>query len=176
MLQNSIVLYYIIQNILKKNIISGFFKHYFLLPLLPFLKQGITPEKLSLTVTFGFTLGTIPIFAATTIFCLLSAFIFRLNKPAILLINLIVYPLQIILYIPFIKLGELIFNYSFIPFSFNEIIIMFKNDWIFTIQKIWFQNLLGIFAWLIISIPFAFLLYYSTLPIFKHFIQKEEKN
>jgi len=68
----------------------------------------------------------------------------------------------------------MIFGYSFISFSISEIIIMFKEDWIFAIQHIWFQTLLGILAWAIVSIPLSFIIYYTFLPFFQKFI-KEDK-
>ncbi len=151
-----------------------YLKYKIWIPILGFLKQGITPEKLSLTMVFGVVFGIFPIIGITTVLCLLSALIFRLNKPAILLINISLYPLQILLIIPFISLGEMIFGYSFVPFSFNEVLAMFKEDWIYAIQHLWLQTLLGILAWLIISIPISFIIYYTFLPIFRKFI-KENK-
>jgi len=53
---------------------------------------------------------------------------------------------------------------------------MFNEDWIFAIQHIWFQTLLGILAWIIISIPLSFILYYSFLPVFKKFIKEDKLN
>ncbi|MBI9036797.1 MAG: DUF2062 domain-containing protein [Bacteroidales bacterium] len=153
---------------------KNYFKYQLWIPILGFLKQGITPEKLSLTIVFGVVFGIFPIIGFTTILCLLAAFIFRLNKAVILLINFSLYPLQILLIIPLIRLGKIIFGYSFVSYSVNEIINMFKENWIFAIQHIWFQTLLGILAWLIISIPLSFILYYSFLPVFKKFI-KEDK-
>jgi len=151
-----------------------YLKYKLWIPILGFLKQGITPEKLSLTIAFGVVFGIFPIVGFTTIFCLLSAFIFRLNKAVILFINFSLYPLQILLIIPLISLGKMIFGYSFISFSISEIIIMFKEDWIFAIQHIWFQTLLGILAWAIVSIPLSFIIYYTFLPFFRKLI-KEDK-
>ena len=122
-------------------------------------------------MVFGVVFGIFPIIGITTILCLLSALIFRLNKPAILLINFSLYPLQILLIIPFISLGEMIFGYSFVPFSVSEVVIMFKEDWIYAIQQIWLQTLIGILAWVIVSIPLSFIIYYTFLPIFKKFIK-----
>ena len=153
---------------------KNYFKYKLWIPILGFLKQGITPEKLSLTIAFGVVFGIFPIVGFTTIFCLLSAFIFRLNKAVILFINFSLYPLQILLIIPLISLGKMIFGYSFVSFSISEIIIMFKEDWIFAIQHIWFQTLLGILAWAIVSIPLSFIIYYTFLPFFRKFI-KEDK-
>lgn len=144
-------------------------------PLLAFLKQGITPEKLALTLAFGFALGVIPVLGVTTVLCAGAALYFRLNMAAIQLVNYFVYPLQLLFFVPFIKLGELIFNQPLIPFSGGEILSMFREDVWDTLQKIWFANLLGVVAWLIIITPLSILLYYLTLPVFRRFEARDRR-
>ena len=63
---------------------------------------GITPEKIALSVALGITLGVTPVLGSTSILCFLAAVVFRLNAPAIQLVNYFVYPLQFALLIPFI--------------------------------------------------------------------------
>lgn len=136
-------------------------------PLLGFLREGITPHKLSLSVVMGIAFGLIPVFGLTTMFCLLAAFIFKLNKPAVLLINFAIYPLQLILYVPFIHTGELIFGYVPIDLDIYRLIDMFRDDWLLALNQIWFHNLLGIFAWIIILTPVSFFIYYLLRPVFR---------
>ncbi len=121
-------------------------------------------------MAFGVFFGLVPILGATTIFCLLIAFILGLNKPAILLINIFVYPLQLLLYIPFIKAGEYIFGYALTSLTIERLWAMIQSDWIDTIKIIWFHNLLGVFAWLIIMLPVSLIIYYGVLPVFKRFV------
>lgn len=145
-------------------------------PLLGFLREGITPNKLTLTVVFGIAFGLIPVFGLTTVFCLLFAFMLKLNKPAILLINFAIYPLQLILYIPFIHSGELIFGFEPIDLTIYRLIDMFRDDWWMALQNIWFHNLLGIIAWLIIMTPASFLLYQLIKPVFKTYFENWHGN
>ncbi|MDX5443754.1 MAG: DUF2062 domain-containing protein, partial [Hymenobacteraceae bacterium] len=58
---------------------TNFFKRKFITPLLDLLKQGLTPEKLSLTVAIGAVVGLIPVFGVTTVFSTLLALRLRLN-------------------------------------------------------------------------------------------------
>lgn len=138
-------------------------------------REGITPHKMALTVALGTAFGLIPVFGGTTIFCLLVAFIFGLNKPAVLLINLFVYPLQLLFYVPFIHIGEYLFGYPHIISSFAELVEMLRSDWLMSSQEIWIHNLLGILAWSLIMIPFSLLLYFLTRPLFKRVISNMEK-
>jgi len=152
--------------------ISGFFKEKLFKPLLNFLLQGIRPEKLALAVVFGVLLGIFPMLGTTTLLCTLAALYLKLNMPAIQLINYFVYPLQILFFIPFIRLGEFIFSEPPIPFSITQILEMLQNDILGTIANFWYANLLGVIAWLIVSLPLSFIIYHVTVRIFRKLATK----
>jgi uncharacterized protein (DUF2062 family) len=156
--------------------ISGFFKQKLFKPLLNFLLQGISPEKLALAVVFGVLLGIFPMLGTTTLLCTLAALYLKLNMPAIQLINYFVYPLQLIFFIPFIRLGEFIFNEPPIPFSITQILEMLQNDMLGTIANFWYANLLGVAAWLIISLPLSFIIYHVTVRIFRKLAPKSHQS
>jgi hypothetical protein len=75
-------------------------------PLLALLRQGISPQRLALCVAIAIVVGNIPILGVSTIICTLIALIFRLNLPAIQLVQAAMAPTQILLIIPFVRLGE----------------------------------------------------------------------
>lgn len=147
--------------------INRIFYHQLIHPLLDFLKQGITPEKLALTLAIGVTLGIIPFIGINTALLTLLAVAFRLNLVAIQIVNYAVYALQLVLFIPFLKLGQLIFNGHDIPFSVREIISLMREDWLATVIDIWQINMYGLVVWAVLSIPLGIALYYISLPIFK---------
>ena len=134
-----------------------------------FLKQGITPRKLALTVVFGFCLGIIPVIGTTTILCTIASIGLRLNFPAIQLVNWFFYPVQLILFIPFFKLGEFIFNAPHVPLSVIEIIKMAKNNWWGIVQDLWYANIFAVLVWAIICIPVGFMIYRTSYPVFKKY-------
>ena len=150
-----------------KKRIAEFFRLRLINPLVNFLIQGITPEKLSLAVTFGIILGIFPVIGTTTILCTAVALYLRLNIAAIQMINYFVYPLQLIFFIPFIRLGEFIFSQPPIPFSVTQIMEMIESDTLGTMRDLWLANLLGVAAWLLLSIPLSAIIYYITLRIFR---------
>lgn len=69
-------------------------------------RQGITPEKIALTVALGSVIATFPILGSTTLLCAIVALWLRLNQPIIQLVNYFCYPLQILLLIPLYRAGE----------------------------------------------------------------------
>ena len=98
-------------------------------PFIMLLKQGISPRKLALSVTFGILIGIIPVFGITTVLCALVAYFLRLNMITIQLANWLVYPLQFLFYIPFLKTGEWIFENPEIPISVTSLVQMIRENW-----------------------------------------------
>jgi uncharacterized protein (DUF2062 family) len=78
----------------------------FLEPLLALLRQGISPRRLALCVAVAIVIGNIPILGVSTILCAFIALVFRLNFPAIQLVQAAMAPTQLLLIIPFVRLGE----------------------------------------------------------------------
>lgn len=137
----------------------------FLTTLLTFLKAGSSPHKLSVALTLGIILGIIPLLGTTTLLCAVAAFVFGLNMPALQLVNYLIFPLQLLLYIPFFTMGAKVFTAAPLPGSFEEVSLMMDKDVLGTIQHFWFANLQAIGAWLILSIPLYFILYFLFLRI-----------
>jgi uncharacterized protein (DUF2062 family) len=76
------------------------------------LRQGISPQRLALTLALGFAIGCIPVFGIPTALCLLVALGLRLNVPAIQAANYAAMPLQVALIFPFVRLGGWMFASS----------------------------------------------------------------
>src|SRR6202451_1966790 len=93
-------------------------------PVLDLLRQGVTPEKIALSLALGVALGVFPVLGSTTALCALAALVLRLNLPAIQIVNYFVYPLQIGLLIPFFRLGERLFRAPHLPLSVPQIYAM----------------------------------------------------
>jgi uncharacterized protein (DUF2062 family) len=122
--------------------------------LLAFLITGISPERLALCISLGIALGLVPALGTTTLLCMLAAFIFRLNLAAIQLVNFAVYPLQIVLLVPFMQAGARLFGNEPIPLSFEQIREMLNNDLWATVTGLWVTTLRGIAVWILIA-PFV---------------------
>jgi hypothetical protein len=69
------------------------------------LRQGISPRRLALTLALGFAIGCIPVVGIPTLVCAALALALRLNLPAIQAANYAVMPLQLLLIVPFVRFG-----------------------------------------------------------------------
>jgi len=147
----------------------GFFYKKTVEPLVALVKQGITPEQISLGMSWGIILGVFPVLGATTILCGLAAVIFRLNLPAIQLVNILVYPLQLVLLIPFFHLGDLLFHVDSLPLSAQDLITLLRSDLWGTVKSFWSTTLRAIVAWLLFSLPTFFILHFTLVRFIKAF-------
>lgn len=69
------------------------------------LRQGVSPRRLALTLALGFAIGCIPVLGIPTVLCAALAMSLRLNMPAIQAANYLAMPLQLFLIVPFVRLG-----------------------------------------------------------------------
>ena len=145
---------------------KNFLHRALVVPLVGFLKQGLTPEKLALSVALGVTLGIFPVLGTTTILCAAIALLFGLNLPAIQLINYFASPLQLLFLIPFIRLGELLFNDVPLPLDILQIISMLQSDAVGAVNFLWRTTMHAIIAWLLVGPFLAAALYFILLPVF----------
>ena len=70
------------------------------------LGGGESVSRTAWTIALGFAIGMFPLVGVTTIVCVLLASVLRLRQAAIQLGNFAALPLQIVLLVPFLRLGE----------------------------------------------------------------------
>jgi len=129
-------------------------------PIVALLTQGITPEKIALSLAFGIVLGIFPVLGSTTILCAAAALIFRLNLPAIQLVNYLIYPLQLFFLLPFIRLGEMLFRATPLRVSLAQMLAMACADLPHAVSTLWLAGVHAMSAWLLIGPPAILLLYF----------------
>ena len=74
-----------------------------------YLRQGISPRRLAVTLALGFVVGCIPVVGLPTALCAVIALAFRLNQPAIQAANYVAMPFQVALIVPLLRLGAKLF-------------------------------------------------------------------
>ena len=139
---------------------------------LALLSQGITPHKVALTLVLGVLLGVIPLIGASTTLCLAAALALGLNLPLIQLVNYLMYPLQILLLIPFVQVGQHLFGKPPLPFSLSDIKAMFLSGFWQAVSRLWEYLLHGLAAWLILGGLAGILAYFALLPLLKRSVPR----
>lgn len=143
---------------------ESFWQRRVVAPIAAQLQQGITPEKIALTIALGVVLGTLPILGSTTLLCGVAAVAFRLNQPIIQLVNYFAYPLQLVLIIPFYRAGETLFGKDHIPLSIPLLFQRFGADaWQF-VKDFGMIAVQGIVVWTLLAPVCIAVIYFVTRP------------
>ena len=122
-------------------------------PVVHLMRQGISQEKIAISITLGVALGVFPVLGSTTLLCALAAVTLGLNLPAIQLVNYLVYPLQLALLIPFMHLGGWLFRSGPAGFSLSEVLSLVRSDICQAIVTLWSSTVHAMGAWLLVLPP-----------------------
>ena len=123
-------------------------------PLIAELRQGATPEAVSAAVVVSFAIAIVPFIGLTTLLCLLAGRLFRLNHVVMQIINHTAFPLQVLLIVPFVRLGETLSGARHFALTPEAIIGEFNRSIPDFLEKFWLTGLHGLIGWLI-TVPLA---------------------
>lgn len=140
-----------------------FFVNYFRkcwLRVISFVSSELSPQKIGLAFAIGIPLGIVPFFCGLNVLLsFLFAWRLRLNHLLIQTISSIIYPLQVLLYVPFMRLGVLLFSSDEMLFSTRLILSSFHEDALETLRLIGIWNLYAILVWGIVALPLGIIIY-----------------
>jgi len=123
-------------------------------PLVAELRQGATPEAVSAAVVVSFAIAIIPFIGLTTLLCLVAGRLFRLNHVVMQIVNHTAFPLQVLLIVPFVRLGETLSGARHFVLTPEAIIGEFNRSIPDFLEKFWLTGLHGLIGWLI-TVPLA---------------------
>jgi uncharacterized protein (DUF2062 family) len=152
---------------------EGFFKRRLVRPILDLLRQGVTPEKIALSVALGAALGVIPVLGCSTTLCAIAAILLRLNLPAIQIVNYFVYPAQIALLVPFFRWGEKLFKAPHFPISAPRIYCLFQAGAWIAVKLLWSTIWHAFVVWGMMAPVFVGLVYTILLPLLRRALRRE---
>lgn len=144
-------------------------------PFLKLLRQGISPEKIALTIAVGVVLGITPVLGSTVLLCTLAAIVFRLNLPAIQLVNGLVYPLQFILLIPFYRLGAWMFGADASAISIDGVASLIRAGVGQAVRTLWVVTMHALVVWLALGAVAFAILYVVLVPVLGHMWRKAQR-
>lgn len=148
---------------------DSWFKRWIVTPIANQLTQGVSPDRIALTIAVGLVFGIFPILGSTTLLCALAGIFLRLNQPIVQLVNYIAYPLQLALLIPFYRAGETLFRAGHIPLSIPLLFQRFAADWWQFLKDFGVIALQGITVWALIAPVAMAVIYRSVRPPLRTF-------
>ena len=145
----------------------GFWRRRVVDPLVDLLAQGLTPDRLALSLAVGFVLGLFPIVGVTTLLCLAAGFAFRMNHLALQLANHLAYPLQVPLVLAFVRLGERLVGAPRVSFDPRALVRHFERDTTGFLREFGRSGLHGILAWSLVAPVLILALFFALRPLLR---------
>ena len=134
-------------------------------------KQGLTPIELTQSIIVSGLISTIPILGVSTFLLTALSLKRKLNLPIMIAQSYLMWPIQVVMIIPFINIGEFIFSVPKTNHSAQEIIASFQNSFFATLSHLSFELLCGFGGWLLTAVPFSAGLYLTSIFILKLFLK-----
>ena len=117
-------------------------------PLCLQLTQGVTPDKLALTLAVGTACSLLPFLGFTSLLNLGVGFARRLNQPILQLFNQLLGPVQLALILAYVRAGEFLWSAPHLPLSLGQLTDAFRADPWSLFQRFGWTGVHAATAWL----------------------------
>jgi len=129
------------------------------------LRQGVSPRRLALTLALGFAIGCVPVVGIPTLVCAALAFTLRLNLPAIQAANYAVMPLQLLLIVPFVRLGGWLMSSG--PNTAAQAGLLLHTSPLRLVTQMGSLAEQALLAWVLIAVPAVLLLTFTLTLVLR---------
>ncbi len=116
------------------------------------LRRGADPETLAWSLALGVVIGVNPLIGSTTVLVLGLAALFRLNLVASQVGNHAMYPVQLVLFPVFIKLGSVVFSTQKLPLEGLALWGAVKHHPWATTRLLWIWEWHALVVWAVVAV------------------------
>jgi uncharacterized protein (DUF2062 family) len=144
-------------------------------PIAAQLTQGITVEKIALTMAVGSALALFPIFGTTTLLCLLAGIMLKLNQAIIQLVNMLCATIHFPLIVCLFRLGHLMFGVPYTHLGLGMMHHMLDTFWedpTKFFERFGVDAVHAIAAWAILAPIWMLLIYALSLPVVREVLRR----
>jgi uncharacterized protein (DUF2062 family) len=131
------------------------------------LTQGVTPEKIALTLALASGLSVFPVLGTTTVLCFLTGILLKLNQPIVQGVNFLGSLVFLPAIVAFIKLGDVLTHSAFSSLDVPVMIAMATHHPAEFLAKFGTTALHSIIGWAIAMVVWLPLVYLSSLPFLR---------
>ena len=139
------------------------------------MTQGITPEKIALTLAVGSALALFPIFGTTTLLCLLAGVILRLNQPIIQLVNMLCASIHFPVIVCLFRMGHWMYGVPYThygPGMLHHMLDTFWEDPTRFFERFGVDAVHAIVAWAVIAPAWIIIVYFVGLPVLREVLRR----
>jgi uncharacterized protein (DUF2062 family) len=154
----------------------NFFQRRLLDPIVAQLTQGLTPEKIALTIAVGSAIAMFPLLGTTTLLCLIIGVFMKLNQPIIQAVNYACTPIHI----PFIfysfRWGENLFGTAHSRLEMRVMRRLLIEDPLQFARDYGTAAVHAVVVWAILVPFWGLAVYYIALPILREIARVKAEN
>lgn len=153
---------------------QSFWQRRLLGPIRALITQGITPDRIALTLAVGTACSVLPFLGFTSLFNLGVGLWLRLNQPILQTLNQLLGPLQLVLILVYVRIGEKIWHAPPMPLSVSTLVKSFRESPGAFMQRFGWTGVHAATAWAL-SAPFIVAgLYFGLRPVLRRFAQRSK--
>ncbi len=146
------------------------------LPILGLLRMGASPRTLAWSIAAGLLIGINPLLGSTTLLSLAVAFAFRLNVVATQIANHIGWPFELLLVLPFIRLGSRVFHTAEMPLSPSLFLAAARTSPLALTRQLWLWEWHALVVWAAISAVAMPLTAIALTPLLRRLLTRVERH
>jgi uncharacterized protein (DUF2062 family) len=142
-------------------------------PLIALFTQGITPDRVALTLGVGGVCSLFPFFGFTTLLNLGVGLRLRLNQPLLQTLNQVLGPLHLVMIVVYVRLGEWLWRAHDDRFTLAEMLRVFQEATIPEfLHRFGWTGIHAFTAWALTSPLLFAAVYYLTRPALRRLASK----
>lgn len=129
------------------------------------LTQGVTPDKVALTLGLGTVCSVFPFLGFTTLLNLGVGIALRLNQPILQTVNVLLGPVQLALILVFVRTGETIWREPESRFTIAEMLRVFREASLSGfVERFGWAGIHALTAWLVTAPLIIAAIFFSVRP------------
>ncbi len=153
----------------------GFWQRRLVDPILRQLTQGVTPKKITFTLSLGTVCSLFPFLGFTWLLNLLMGLPLRLNQPIMQTLNQLLTPVHLVMILVYVRMGEWIWGAKEDRFSVTEMVQSFADLTLSQFfAKFGWAGIHAFTSWTLTGPIIFAILYFTLKPIIGRLAQRRE--
>jgi uncharacterized protein (DUF2062 family) len=146
------------------------------LPIVALLRMGATPQRLAWSIAAGLLIGINPLIGTTTLLCLGAAVVLRLNLVASQVANHAMFPVELALVVPFIRLGSLVFHTQAMPLSPRLFLMAVRRTPLALTRALWEWEWHAFVVWAAVAVVATPLIALMLTPVLRLMLARVQRH
>ncbi len=143
----------------------GFWRRRVIDPIRAQLTQGVSPDQIALTLGVGTSCSLLPFLGFTSLLNLGVGLALRMNQPILQTLNQLLGPVQLLLILVHVRLGEWIWGATGDQFTVGEMVRVFRESSLAEfLARFGWAGIHALSAWLLLAPVIVAIVYFSVRP------------